>query len=600
MEVCGSVLVCNNYEQFRLKCIYCTIESDLKDWEQFTFHVRNAHYFEEEDDENIEKCWNEQDTPIEEMDSTIQYEVPQVLDEAEPIEEGEDQSNLPFCILEDEDWTNDETNENNIQYEEDNVYENNNTEVTYQEMESSEMAQASCNANVYEGFSSNCSQQAAPFDDLDNFSYDEHEEEWPKRFGRPPKRARPGQVYKLKVTFIRRNPRVLHLIEAYREHPCLWNPSDEQYENEEARSEAYHLMILRLDEKANVLFTEEELMKTIQQLHSQYTLAAQMSGENKLIGLAARYFAKCDFLRSTPCTTLSDDDGEEVQLDTIKLNFKVENEVTSAFIETYANYPVLYNTTHPHFDSVEERTRAYIRLAKEFRPVVLANDTDVYIAVQKLRKWAYEAMRRMKAKELIKACSPQELQYLQMCSFLPVKPDGHIWYCENCGKRFHGDYNLRTHMFKQHNIGEPPYLCSQCPRRFERQHDMEKHILRAHSERKFQCKFCDKFFPVECDLKVHLKVHTGERPYVCEMCGKGFRLKLLLDHHVNGVHLNIRPFKCSMCEKSFRKKFELMNHLKGHLNIRDKKCDKCDATFYDHSSLSRHRRFNHRNKFEET
>ncbi|XP_002027183.2 uncharacterized protein LOC6602052 [Drosophila persimilis] len=595
MEVCGSVLVSNNYQQFRLKCIYCTIESDLKDWEQFTIHVRNAHHFD--DDENIDKNWNEQDSR---MDSTIAYEVPQILDDAEPIEEVDDQSALPYCILEDEEWPNDEADVNNMQYVQDIEYDNNNTEFTYEEMESSEMAQAPLDEIVYDGFSSIGSQKDDMFDDLDNFSYDEQEEaEGPKtlRLGRRPRMTRPGQVFKLKVTFIRRNPRVLHLIEAYKEHPCLWNPSDEYYENEEARSEAYHLMILRLDEKANVLFTEEELIKTIHQLHSQYTLAAQMAGEDKLIGLAARYFAKCEFLRSTPCTTLTDDE-EDIQLDTIKLNFKVENEVTSSFIDTYANYPVLYNTSDPGFESVEQRTSAYKRMAVEFRPVVLANDTDVYIAIQKLRKWVYEAMRRIKAKELIKAVTPQELQYLQMCSFLPVKSDGHVWYCEHCGKRFHGDYNLLTHMFKQHNQGEPPFLCSQCPRRFERQHDMEKHILRAHCERKFQCKFCDKFFSVECDLKVHTKVHTGERPYVCDMCGKGFRLKLLLDHHINGFHLNIRPFKCNMCEKNFRKKFELTNHLKGHLNIRDKKCDKCDASFYDHSSLSRHRRFNHRSKLD--
>jgi len=54
MEVCGSVLTNSKYESFRLKCIYCTIESELKDWELFIVHVKTAHYCEEEDIKNVE------------------------------------------------------------------------------------------------------------------------------------------------------------------------------------------------------------------------------------------------------------------------------------------------------------------------------------------------------------------------------------------------------------------------------------------------------------------------------------------------------------------------------------------------------------------
>jgi len=77
------------------------------------------------------------------------------------------------------------------------------------------------------------------------------------------------------VSFIRSNPRVLHLIHAYREHPCLWDPSDKNYEDELARNIAYEAIMVRMDNRANVLFTLEELKKTIEQLHIQYALALE-------------------------------------------------------------------------------------------------------------------------------------------------------------------------------------------------------------------------------------------------------------------------------------------------------------------------------------
>lgn len=265
--------------------------------------------------------------------------------------------------------------------------------------------------------------------------------------------------------------------------------------------------------------------------------------------------------------------------------------MTTSFIETYANYPQLYSPTITESGWVDVRAEAFRQMAQEFLPVVQANETDIYIAVNKLRRWVYDAMRRLRSKELIQKCTRQEVLYLQMCSFLPSKgSESQILFCEHCEKRFHGDYNLRVHMFKAHGVGELPYLCSLCPRRFDRQVDMERHKLRSHFERKLKCQYCEKAFAVANDLRVHTLIHTGERPHVCSMCGKTFRLKLLLDHHVNGFHLNIRPFSCDLCTKSFRKKFELDNHIKGHLNIRDKKCEHCEATFYDHSSLSRHRK----------
>ncbi|KAH8372693.1 hypothetical protein KR009_003052 [Drosophila setifemur] len=587
MEVCGSVLANSNYQQFRLKCIYCTIESELKDWELFIYHVKTAHYVEEEEASPSASATSITSVPAKEnedlLDSTIAYDPDDLYEIIETVDVVDE-------------WLLTEGSEQEIQYVEEASLWSEPTAEFCESIPDGSESEANRNTISLEAngeTSQNDMASAytdADMDDGSDFCPSDEEPEPRRRPGRPSRRTRPGQVFKFKVSFIRSNPRVLHLIQAYKEHPCLWNPSHNNYADEFFRTQAYFAIIRQMDIKADVLFTVDELKRTLAQLHTQYTLASQSQEQGKLVGLAARYFAKCAFLSVAPSIQIKEEE-ENSDVIVIKLNFKEDNIVTSSFIETYANYPQLYNPAMEEFTSVDARAEAYEKMAAEFMPVVKANETDVYIAVNKLRRWVYDAMRRIKAKELIESCNKQEVQYLRMCSFLPAKgSESAVLYCEYCDKRFHGDYNLRVHMFKVHAVGDLPYLCAHCPRRFDRQVDMDRHKLRSHFERKLKCDYCDKTFAVDNDLRVHTLIHTGEKPHVCPICGKGFRLKLLLDHHVNGVHLNLRPHICHLCNKSFRKKFELSNHIKGHLNIRDKKCELCDASFYDHSSLSRHRR----------
>ncbi|KAH8237359.1 hypothetical protein KR038_010571 [Drosophila bunnanda] len=589
MEVCGSVLTNSSYKHFRLKCLYCTIESELKDWEAFIVHVQTAHFCEEEEDCNgtvdgdvdgdskdVYSASQDFCFPTDSEDQHIVYEPDELFDVIETVEEDPDDQ---WMVTDDQ---------KPVRHSDDFVWPD---------------ASSDFQDNVKPRTSDIVIDTAATLspknvqfpDDMIEYASDSSLSgnevvDIPRRPGRPPKRKRPGQVFKFKVSFIRSNPRVLHLIQAYKDHPCLWNPSDENYNEATVRTKAYETIMKYMNSRANVLFTVEQLKKTLQDLHIQYTMACQAKENGKLVGLAARYMAKSEYLAVSP-KVLPREEVENEDLNVIKLNFKSENVMTTSFIETYANYPQLYNPSSPEFGFIETRTEAYRQMAQEFLPVAKVNETEVYIAVNRLRRWVYDAMRRLKSKELIQKCTWQEVQYLQMCSFLPSKgSESQILYCEYCDKRFHGDYNLLVHMFKAHAVGELPYLCSLCPRRFDRQVDMERHKLRSHFERKLKCKYCDKAFAVDNDLRVHTLIHTGEKPHTCSICGKNFRLKLLLDHHINGYHLNLRPFHCELCNKSFRKKFELDNHIKGHLNIRDKKCEQCDASFYDHSSLSRHRR----------
>ncbi|XP_034479044.1 transcriptional repressor CTCFL isoform X2 [Drosophila innubila] len=597
MEICGSILTNAHYTEFNLKCIYCSIEADLKDWEEFVLHIRNVHSFDEADEGSVksENCTLKQEEFNAEIDNNkaINEECEIWLDddiEFDKCEYTEDEvaSQLP---------SGNEIASQSPGGNETSAFPTSDVPIdgilyAAEEPYDSEAESNLINENVddFHTFPEDNSSDDDYGNENDPSSSDSDDE--PEEY--PPKRSRTNPLIlkrQLKVSFIRRNPRVLHFIEEFKKHPCLWKPDHPKFDDERTRTEAYNVITEVMDKKCNVLFTERELKKSIGQLFYQYSAAAKSAEQNKLSGTPARYFNRCSFLSTSYESNQSDD--EKCKTDVIQLNFKTINEVTSTFIDVYANFPVLYDSSLPDFKCVEARTQAYIRMSEMLAPEMRVNDTEVHLAVMRLRKWAYMNLRRVKSKGLQRPCTKTELHYLQLCSFLPPKIENFVATCELCGKRFYIDYSLRSHMAKMHNVGELPYLCSQCPRRFEKAFDMERHKLRQHCEKMLKCDYCDSTFAVKTDLTVHIRTHTGEKPFVCHLCGKAFRLKLLLDYHINGRHLDLRPFPCDLCHKAFRKRAQLKNHMKAHLNIRDKKCDICGAAFSCPTTLCRHRKTVH-------
>ncbi|XP_064542706.1 myoneurin [Drosophila montana] len=588
MEICGSILTNTDYTEFHLKCIYCSIESELKDWQQFVHHTRTAHRFDDADggsaqSENEIECAPEElfetfaDTnSVDVKDEDARWpQEEEVLYETIDIIKQEDVLQSPIRMEAPTSPTY-----NSI----DGCLENMDTDSYDDEAES----------QVQEEIVNNMSNESDNYEEESDSSTESDSEPEEK----PLKRSRHNPMSikrKLKVSFIRQNPRVFHFIEEFKKHPCLWNPNDTSYKNEKAETEAYNAIIEGMDKKVNVLFTEIELKKSIRQLFKQFEIATQKADKNQLTGMAVRYLRKCKFLSNGYYSAASDEDDEESKSDVIQLNFKEINDMTTTFIETFGNFPVLYDSSLPDFKSLEARTEAYVKIAQMLAPELRVNETEVHLAIMRLRKWTYMTLRRVKSKELRRACTKTELHYLQLCSFLPPRSESLVINCEYCNKRFFIDYLLRAHLVKVHDVGELPYLCSQCPRRFEKAHDMERHKLRQHCEKMLKCEYCDSTFALKNDLNVHIRVHTGEKPYVCELCGKPFRLKLLLDYHINGFHLNLRPFECDICHQTYRKRVQLKNHMKAHLNIKDKKCDECGAAFTCPTSLSRHRKTFHSN-----
>ncbi|XP_032591064.1 zinc finger protein 578 [Drosophila grimshawi] len=595
MEICANLLTNTNYTEFHLKCIYCSVESDLKDWEQFVLHTRNEHLLDDADEGSAQS------------ENEILYA------RDEHFEAYGDTNNSVSDMKEE----NDQFPADDLRIEESNEFIMDNfvlqspngtlvlASPSYNGMYTiSETVEQDISGDESEnwatGQATTISKDHYPSDDAE---YND-DEQWvsstdsdDEQGVSQPKRSRSNSTImrKLRVSFTRHNPRVLHFIEEFKNQPCLWNPNDSKFGDKKFETEAYNSIIEGMGERADVIFTEKELKKSIQQLLSQFNLASQRDDYKPLTGMPASYFRKCKFLSIAPAHSQSDSDDadESVHSDVIQLNFKEINKMTTTFIETFENFPVLYDSSVAEFKSLEARTQAYIKIAQMLAPKMRVNETEVHLAVMRLRKWAYMTLRRVKSKELRRACSKSELHYIQQCSFLPPKSESFVIKCELCDKRFFIDYTLRTHMVKVHNVGELPYLCSQCPRRFGIHHDMERHNLRQHCEKLLKCGYCDSTFSLKNDLNLHTRIHTGEKPYVCELCGKSFRLKLLLDYHINGFHLNLRPFACDLCPNTYRRRVQLKNHMKAHFNIKDKKCNECGAAFTCPTSLSRHRKAFH-------
>ncbi|XP_017864621.1 PREDICTED: zinc finger protein 383 [Drosophila arizonae] len=586
MEICGSILTNSNYTIFQLKCMYCPIESNLQDWPQFVRHTRQAHPFDDADGSLSDQCENEVECPKVEPDEP--YEVSMDIKEENHTWHQDDEEFYftddalkqevdPQSLIENDSHMS-PTHANGVESNEESRY------IDEKEYESQEMDYMQKVEEDTSDYSDNYIDDEDIEDDYTD-SDDEPDAEKPKS-----RRTNPMALKrKLKISFTRQNLRVLHFIDELKKHPCLWNPNDKFFKTKMAENEAYTEIIAGMDKKVNVLFTESELKKSLKQLFKEYTMATQKASEGQLTEVAARYLRKCKFLSIKDYSGESDVDDES-KSDVIQLNFKEINHMTTTFIETYASFPVLYDSSVPTFKSLDARTQAYIEIAQMLAPEIHVNETEVYMAIMRLRKWTNMTLRRVKSKELRRACTKSELHYLQLCSFLPPKSESFVITCELCNKRFFLDYSLRAHMVKVHDVGELPFLCSQCPRRFDKAHDMERHKLRQHCEKLLKCEYCDSTFSMKTDLTVHTRVHTGEKPFVCELCGKSFRLKLLLDYHINGFHLNLRPFECDICKNTYRKRVQLKNHMKGHLNIKDKKCEKCGAAFSCPTSLSRHRR----------
>lgn len=183
---------------------------------------------------------------------------------------------------------------------------------------------------------------------------------------------------------------------------------------------------------------------------------------------------------------------------------------------------------------------------------------------------------------------------------------------------------LREHKLTVHNVtSQTRHKCMTCEEVFPNDYKFSEH-LRIHP---LECKLCGRLFYRRQNIQLHMRRHLGIKPYKCDVCEKAFLTKQKLDEHRN-IHTGEAPIKCNLCDETFRRHSNLVQHRnRHHLNIkkkvkdyicfckeifhskkklawhkeihaaRPKSCTQCNEKFIHMSSLTRHMRRAHNDRF---
>ncbi|XP_053673539.1 zinc finger protein 845-like [Anopheles nili] len=119
------------------------------------------------------------------------------------------------------------------------------------------------------------------------------------------------------------------------------------------------------------------------------------------------------------------------------------------------------------------------------------------------------------------------------------------------------------------------------------------YMHRLRHDMAHRCEECGKRFARQCEVRRHRRIyHSAEHPFKCEACAKTFVSSQSYREHMDS-HANVRRYECDICDKKFVRRRNLVNHRMSHTNNRPYQCGDCNTTFKYKSDYNRHRKDKH-------
>lgn len=176
--------------------------------------------------------------------------------------------------------------------------------------------------------------------------------------------------------------------------------------------------------------------------------------------------------------------------------------------------------------------------------------------------------------------------------------EARVHTCDQCQKGFKHQYRLQDHIKRVHS-GAFKYICAECGMISKTKQALATHQTAVHNpgRQKVKCEECGVYV---FNVSEHKKRrHTSYEPITCDECGKEYARPLLLRRHKAEMHNSKpMPYRCQFCDKSFRHSLRHQEHMTTHTGVKIYTCFFCSQQFGNRSNRSNHHRHKHPAEYE--
>lgn len=86
--------------------------------------------------------------------------------------------------------------------------------------------------------------------------------------------------------------------------------------------------------------------------------------------------------------------------------------------------------------------------------------------------------------------------------------------CPHCGMQFQRSDVLKSHLYREHGIGEKKlgqHICEVCGIRMLKPSELKRHIMKHTGEKPFKCEYCEMAYRRNDELRNHIQKKHGEQ-----------------------------------------------------------------------------------------